>query len=190
MQAIDNALLRSMIDAGANSPVLWTIARWLTELGGWKWLCSLTAVVAVWLAMRGYFRRAVAFVAITLGVRPVMETLKWWTDRPRPQIVHHPVLVHSQSFPSGHATDSMTVYLSLALIVAPLLTRARWPVPAAILLSIAIGLSRPILGVHWPSDILAAWSLGLAWTLSTVWLFSGWIEGQPGRPGRPLSVRR
>ncbi len=185
MQAIDNALLREMIGWGEASPLLWTFARGLTELGGSAWLVPLTLAVAAWLASRGHRRHAAALLLVTFGGRAVVELMKWSLARPRPDFIDHPVVVHSLSFPSGHAGNSMIVYLTLALIAGPLLTRSRWPVAAAAVLAIAIGLTRPILGVHWPTDVLAGWALGVAWTLSAVWLLSGWMKGRPvSRPPR------
>ncbi|CAA9517744.1 MAG: hypothetical protein AVDCRST_MAG91-2006 [uncultured Sphingomonadaceae bacterium] len=185
MQAIDNALLREMIGWGEALPPLWTFARGLTELGGSRWLVPLTLAVAAWLTSRGHRRHAAALLLVTFGGRAVVEIMKWALARTRPDFIDHPVVVHSLSFPSGHAGNSMIAYLALALIAGPLLTRGRLPAAAAVLLAVAIGLTRPILGVHWPTDVLAGWTLGVAWTLSAVWALSGWMEGRPvSRPPR------
>lgn len=178
MQAIDNSLLGTFIAAGTASPVLFTGARWLTGLGGALWLSLLSGALVVLLLVRGHPRHAAAFLLVTLSGRAVVELLKWSTDRPRPELIPRPVVVHSLSFPSGHAANSMLVYLSIALIVAPLLVRGKWPTPTAVLLSLAIGLTRPLLGVHWPSDVLAGWALAVAWTLSSVWLLEPWMGGR------------
>ena len=180
MQAIDDRLLAAMIGLGQASRPLWLLVRGLTELGGSSWLVPLTLVVAGWLLWRRQGRRAATLLAVTLGGRGLVELLKWSLGRARPATIDYPVIVHSLSFPSGHAANSMIVYLALALIAAPLLTRARWPLRAAVALSLAIGMTRPILGVHWPSDVLAGWALGVAWTLGAVWLLGRWMEGRPG----------
>ncbi len=179
MQSIDDALVGSMVQTYDSAPVLWTAARWLTEAGGAVALVTITIIAGLLLLFRGQPRRAFALMGVTLGGRGVVELLKWWTDRPRPQLFDHPVVTHSLSFPSGHAGNSTIVYLALALVAAPVITRARWPSHAALLLAGAIGLTRPILGVHWPSDVLAGWALGLAWTLSAVWPLRRWFEGRP-----------
>ena len=70
------------------------------------------------------------------------------------------MITHSSSFPSGHAGNTMAVFLSVALIAAPPAWR-RSAVILAIGLSVAIGLTRPYLGVHWPSDVIGGWSLGI-----------------------------
>lgn len=59
------------------------------------------------------------------------------------------------SFPSGHAARTLALAFAVLIGVGP--------VPGLILLawSGAVGLSRIVLGVHWPSDIVAGWLLGL-----------------------------
>jgi undecaprenyl-diphosphatase len=89
---------------------------------------------------------------------------KEWFARARPEEHLQMVEVHYKSFPSGHSANSMIVYLSLALLLAPERHRRGW-VTAAIILSLLVGISRPMLGVHWPSDVLGGWSFGLFWTL-------------------------
>lgn len=74
--------------------------------------------------------------------------------------------VASLSFPSGHAANSAVVYLSLAVLAsraAPGRAPRAYLAGCAALLVVAIGLSRIYLGVHWPTDVLAGWSLGGGW---------------------------
>jgi undecaprenyl-diphosphatase len=64
----------------------------------------------------------------------------------------------------------MMVYVTLALtLVEEPGRRMRW-LAAALLLTFLIGLSRLVLGVHWPSDVIAGWSFGLLWSMLLVWL--------------------
>src|SRR5205823_6990239 len=88
--------------------------------------------------------------------------------RARPDLEPHLVIVETHSFPSGHATSSMVFYVALALLLAG---RSRWgheAVAAAISLSLLIGISRVMLGVHWPSDVIGGWVFGLLWVLLTL----------------------
>jgi undecaprenyl-diphosphatase len=62
----------------------------------------------------------------------------------------------------------MIVYLTLALVLVPAGRWQRAAVAAAISLSLLVGISRPMLGVHWPSDVIAGWSFGALWVLGTV----------------------
>jgi len=68
------------------------------------------------------------------------------------------VMVSSSSYPSGHAANSMTAFVALALLAVPARHR-RLALAMAIPLAIAVGLSRPFLGVHWPSDTIGGWTL-------------------------------
>ena len=90
---------------------------------------------------------------------------KTWVARVRPDLEPHLVVVKTQSFPSGHATSSMILYLTVALALT---AGTRWQRPAAagaILLSLLIGTSRVMLGVHWPSDVVGGWAFGMLWVL-------------------------
>ena len=73
--------------------------------------------------------------------------------------------VSSLSFPSGHAGNSMIVYLSVALLLFDDPRRRRIAAACAIILSLLIGLSRPAVGVHWPSDVVGGWAFGLLWVM-------------------------
>jgi Membrane-associated phospholipid phosphatase len=99
--------------------------------------------------------------------------LKLVFTRERPTI-EHLVIEHSYSFPSGHAASSMLFYGSLLLLL-PIFIKNK-PVLRIIqillgILIFSIGTSRIYLGVHFPSDILAGFSLGLGWLLLTYPIF-------------------
>ena len=94
-------------------------------------------------------------------MRPAARTIA----RPRPDAHLHLIGTRTDSFPSGHAASSLLVWVSLALLI-PRESGWRWPALAAAgLASLAAGLSRPMLGVHWPSDVVAGWCFGLFWVL-------------------------
>lgn len=144
-----------------------------TQLGGSVVLVPLVLVVTAWLWLRGDRRIALLFFGTTMSGRAMIELIKWLVDRPRPSFDPYPVIVSVQSFPSGHAGNSTLTYVSLAVFAVP----ARWrraALPAALALAVAIGCTRPILGVHWPSDVLAGWCFGLLWIL--LW----WRFSRPG----------
>jgi len=179
LQAIDNALLGWLLQpAQASSAVLATL-RALTALGSWWATLSVTALAAVFLMLRGQGRRSAALVIVVLTGRFSVDLLKIWLYRPRPALVDYDIVVHSLSFPSGHAGNSTITYLSLALFLSPVVGNSRALVAVAALLAFAIGLTRPMLGVHWPTDVLAGWAWGTAWTLSSVWLLNTWLLGRP-----------
>lgn len=164
--ALDRELLLLLYAGG--HPTLIAAARFVTFLGQPPVLLTFGFIAAAWLWWRHWPGYAVAVLVVTLAGRGLAEVQKFTVERPRPMIVPHLVNEYTPSFPSGHATSSMIVYLTLALVLTE---GSRWScaaVPAAILLSLLIGLSRPMLGVHWPSDVIAGWSFGALWVLATV----------------------
>jgi undecaprenyl-diphosphatase len=140
-------------------------ARWLTVAGSHEALLAVTALGAAWLVARREWRPALFLLGVPLSGRLLVSLLKDWTARVRPDAQGHLVPVESLAFPSGHAANSTMVLLCLALLV-PTSERARmWAVWAAVWLALAIGGTRPMLGVHWPSDVIGGWAFGLFWTL-------------------------
>lgn len=104
-------------------------------------------------------------------------------DRPRPDLVAQHDLVYASSFPSGHSVMAPVVYLTLAAIVATGSVRRAiklTPVIGAAVLVLAIGVSRVYLGVHWPTDVLAGWTMGatIAW-IATVALYVTRLKRPP-----------
>lgn len=69
------------------------------------------------------------------------------------------------SFPSGHSTNSVTVFGSL-----PLYRRNKVFSVIAIVLPLLVGISRFCLGVHYPTDVLVGWMLGLVVIVGVPWL--------------------
>jgi undecaprenyl-diphosphatase len=148
---------------------------WLTEavveitaLGGTAILTLVTALAALYLLARQKVALAL-FLAGAISAGAIFNSvLKAAFLRDRPDLVPHLVEVSSASFPSGHAMNSAMVYLTLAalLISAERSWRVRiFLILAALLLVGMVGVSRVYLGVHWPTDVLAGWSIGAAWAV-------------------------
>ena len=145
-------------------------ARDATALGGVPVLMFITCAVAGFLALSGKGRSLWLVLGATLGGLVVSLVLKEGFARPRPDVVPHLTETLTASFPSGHSMLSAVVYLTLALQVSALLPRRRlkaYVIVIALLLTLLIGLSRVYLGVHYPTDVLAGWSAGLAWALGS-----------------------
>jgi membrane-associated phospholipid phosphatase len=149
-------------------PALATLAHVATLFGEPTILVAGGFLAAAWLWRKGHGHLALALLLVILVGRGLSEVQKYMIARVRPDLEPHLVVVQTSSFPSGHATSSMIFYLTLALA----LTRnSRWHRPAAlgaILLSLLIGTSRVMLGVHWPSDVVGGWAFGLLWVLLTL----------------------
>lgn len=142
--------------------------RDVTALGGFTFLTLLTVVATLALAFHRKRRQAALFAVTVILAQVSSEILKLVYERPRPELVPHGSYVYSNSFPSGHSTVAAATYLALATVIASLEPRRATKVLAyalAIGLVVMIGFSRVYLGVHWPSDVLAGWSLGAGWAL-------------------------
>lgn len=144
----------------------------ITSLGGYPILVALIAAVAGYLLVVRKYGPAL-FVVLSTGLgTAVSQLLKVLYERPRPDLVEHLDVIHTASFPSGHATMSAIVYLTLAALIVRLVEKTSvrvYVMSVAVLVAVAVGLSRIYLGVHWPSDVAAGWALGAAWA-SLSWL--------------------
>jgi len=149
-------------------------ARDVTALGSYAFLGVLVVALVGYLLLTNRRGRAwLIFGAAVAGVA-ISNGLKILFDRPRPDLPTT-VKVFSASFPSGHATLSAIIFLTLGTLLAQIHPEPRMKVyfaALAILLTIAVGISRVYLGVHYMSDVLAGWCVGGAWALFC-WVLSG-----------------
>lgn len=140
----------------------------LSALGGFtlQWLLGGAAVLFL-IYVR---RRAEAgwLAGSVVGASVLNAGLKSMLHRPRPELVPHLANVSNASFPSGHAMISAAIYLTIGAMLAetqPRRSARIFLMSFAGVLVLLIGASRIYLGVHWPSDVLAGWSLGSVWAL-------------------------
>jgi undecaprenyl-diphosphatase len=163
-QPFDEAILRWV--AGFRTPTLDGIMLEITALGSGSVLILMVLTVSVFLWLT---RHKWSVYLLYLGVAGGLianAVLKQIFSRPRPSVVELGEVVHTLSFPSGHAMTSIITYGCIAYLVGRLggtkrLRYATW-IAAAILI-LLIGISRIYLGVHYPSDVLAGFLGGAAW---------------------------
>jgi undecaprenyl-diphosphatase len=147
-------------------------ARDITALGGVAVLLIVTISSATYMLMDGRPRMALLLAVSVVGAEILNSLLKVGFARPRPELVAHQAYVFTASFPSGHSVMSAATYLTLGALLAQVQSRRRQKVfllGLAITLTILVGLSRVYLGVHWPTDVLAGWTLGAAWA-AMIWM--------------------
>ena len=150
----------------------------ITALGGTAILTIIAGLVVIALVILRKFGAASFLVLSLLGGTLLSNGLKAVFARPRPDLVNHLDQTFTNSFPSGHATVSMLTLLTLAAIASRFATHhgfRTFAVTSAVVISILIGMSRVYLGVHWPSDVVAGWALGIGWA-GTVWLLANVIS--------------
>ncbi len=181
--AVDRLLLLAMrSQADPTDPLgpewIEEMMRDFTALGGVGVLTLIVIAAAGYLVMMDKRRAALAVVFAVGGGVLLSMLVKMGIDRPRPDIVPHGSYVSSASFPSGHSMMAAVVYLTLAAMIARV--RPRWRTKAYILLwavfiSLLVGVSRVYLGVHWPTDVLAGWTVGSGWAL-LCWAVTLWLQ--------------
>lgn len=142
--------------------------RDITALGGTTLVVVVTVVSVLAFLFHKKRLHAAVMAGAVLAAWASSQATKALYGRPRPDLVPHEAYVYSASFPSGHSTMSTAAFLTLAMLIASLESRRRSKALAyviAALVVIGVGFSRVYLGVHWPTDVLAGWCLGAAWSL-------------------------
>ncbi|MBD2579521.1 phosphatase PAP2 family protein [Oscillatoria sp. FACHB-1406] len=147
-----------------DSPTLDAIMLAITNLGNPAIVIAiaLSFGISLWVQQR---RQEFKFFAIAcLGAAVLNTGLKLLFMKQRPELWHRLITETSFSFPSGHALGSLVLYGFIASLLAERLPRfSRLIHVAAIVLIALIGFSRLYLGVHWPTDLLAGYSMGFVW---------------------------
>ena len=152
--------------------------RDLTSLGGRAVLTLVTLAVSGFFLLRRQFRPLIFLWIVVISGTVLMGELKTFYARPRPGLSLRLAGESSLSFPSGHAMMSTMIYMTLAVMVAEFQKSGRlrvYIVGFAAFLATLIGLTRVILGMHYPSDVVAGWTVGLCWALFC-WLVAHWLK--------------
>jgi undecaprenyl-diphosphatase len=151
-------------------------------------LMTIAAGLTLWLCRHRHL--AVGLVLTVIGATAVSTVLKIVIGRDRPDIVEHAALTFTASFPSGHAFLSAVTLLSIAGFVGLAARRddiTRLCIVLAWGMIVMIGMSRIYLGVHWPTDVIGGWCLGIAWSSVSVALLGRSMARAEGL--NPDSVR-
>lgn len=158
-------------------PEIEELIRDLTALGGVAVITLVTVSAVAFLAMDQKGHAAILVLVATVGGQLISSGLKAYYDRPRPEIVPHLMHAASASFPSGHSLLAAVTYLTIGALMTQMVSRRRLKVfiiGVALLITMLVGVSRVYLGVHYPTDVLAGWTLGLIWatlcSLAAQWL--------------------
>lgn len=168
------------------------VAEVVTVLGSTPVTLAVAAVAAVVLATRRRWAEVGVLGAALVIVHLAVPVLKEVIDRPRPE--GGLVEAGGESYPSGHATYSVLytwLVVTIAVRVRPGLTHGSAMVVLGIALTVAVGLSRVYLGVHYLSDVSGGWALGVSAFAgcAAVAMVIGHIRQNPARRTEPSPTR-
>lgn len=154
----------------------------LTALGGPTVIALVVLALVGFLVVQARYWTAVFVFLTALSGEVVSFAMKSLFARPRPGLAPHLREAFSSSFPSGHAMQSAIIYLTLGAMLMRLTTGRLTKIycfTIAMLLTFLVGLSRVWLGVHYPTDVIGGWVVGLVWA-SVCWLVAQHYEVRAG----------
>lgn len=177
LRRLDSGAAHSLHATALDHPEWTSTLRFLSD---WVWdpttLRLAVAVLTAWLLYRKAWRLA-AWSAVTAVAGGVIGLLvKTVVERARPSLEDPVAQAPGFSFPSGHAMTATTSFAIFLLVLLPMVPRA-WHVACwcvAGLSVVGVGFTRVALGVHWFSDVVGGWLLGLAVVALTAWAFEAW----------------
>jgi membrane-associated phospholipid phosphatase len=160
-----DSAVTAAIHAYASAP-LTSVMKALTIFGSSVVMAPLAILTLAVCYKRREFHALKTLAATFVGALILEFLLKFAFHRPRPVPFFDLPAPASFSFPSGHALFSFCFFAGIAALLSPRLERrgakfALWAV--AVVLIVGIGLSRIYLGVHYPSDVLAGYAVGVVW---------------------------
>ena len=162
--------------------------HFISFLGKPIFLAIVVGLPALWLLRRGA-HKLVIFLAVTCIGGGIVDTLvKLAVGRSRPEVDDPIVEAFGKSFPSGHSMSSLVCYGALLIVFAPLMSAGvrRAATAFVVVLVLAIGVSRLVLGVHFITDIVGGYVLGAAWLIGSVAAFETWRADRGRRTTEPL----
>jgi undecaprenyl-diphosphatase len=183
LESVDHGAAARINGLVAGHPALVSVVKAVTWLGSDGVLWTIIGVSAVFLAFRRRWRLVLYLLVTGVGALVMDPILKSLVGRLRPVVAHPIAHGGGNSFPSGHSLGSIVCYGAVFLVFLPA-ARGRWrTVFTAVIVTLValIGISRILLGVHYLSDVLGGWTLGITWLGLTAFAFelTRQAEGQP-----------
>ena len=185
LESADHGAAAQLNHLVAGHAALISVIKAVTFLGSDGVLWTVIGVASVLLAFRKRWRLALYLLVTGAGALVLDPVLKSLVGRLRPVVAHPIAHGTGDSFPSGHSLGSIVCYGAILLVFVPA-TRGRWRtafITAIAALVALIGISRILLGVHFLSDVIGAWALGITWLGVTAFAF----ELTRRAAGRPVT---
>jgi undecaprenyl-diphosphatase len=183
LESADHGAAAGINGLVAGHAPLVAVVKAITWLGSDGVLWTVIGAAAIVLALRKRWRLAAYLLVTGAGALVLDPVLKSLVGRLRPVVAHPVAHGTGNSFPSGHSLGSIVCYGAVLLVFLPA-ARGRWRSTfciATVVLVALIGISRILLGVHYLSDVVGAWAVGIAWLGLTTFAFELTRYGA-GRP--------
>jgi len=166
---------------GQRTLSLFTVFTWISAAGAVWPMIAFTAAVVIWLWRSERRRAAACAIAAPAAALALFSLIKLAFARSRPPGALHFAL-RSFAFPSGHATMSTTVAATIAYILwRERLLDGRVGLVVAVLIPLLVGGSRLYLDVHWATDVIGGWCLGLLISAVAATVYEGLHGSVPSR---------
>jgi undecaprenyl-diphosphatase len=168
---------------GASPDWLILVMQGISWIGGGIQRYIIVTILTVALWRWWGWGAGLAMGLTTLVSAFTSDIMKIYFARLRPDLVVQLDPITSPAFPSGHANNAAVVYI-LFIMLVPQARHPLWQTSAAVMILLT-GLSRVMLGVHWPTDVIGGWMLGTSFALLAATVIA---HRQHQRQGRFPSV--
>ena len=143
-------------------PIAGMIAGFISIVGSTKVVIVATTIIGITFILRKKWRSATIIIFSVGSTGFIVEIMKTFFERARPENALR--IFTDYSFPSGHAALAAAFFIAIAYLFAPKIhswVKRELLIVACVIAITAIGISRLVLNVHWVSDVVAGWSLGI-----------------------------
>ncbi len=173
VQPVDLAIVQATV--AHRTTTLTPLMHRLSDLGGEMSVIVILAVALLALLLARRWVDAIAVLGATVGTLYLYEFIVRWVGRHRPSVQHleNP---GGSSYPSGHVANSTALYLAILLAVFVFVRRPGARIALLVLAAIliaGIAISRVYLGLHYPTDDIAGFLIGVAWALIVRYALGG-----------------
>lgn len=155
-----------------STPALIQVMRVLTFLGSSNFLLPAYVVVILYFVLQKKYRKAINILVVSSSSFFVMSGLKEVFKRQRPESAILEGMT-TYSFPSGHSLSSFVFCSILAYLVWSGQIKSVWKAVLILLLfliAVLVGISRIVLNVHFATDVIAGFCLGVMWVILSFWV--------------------
>lgn len=156
------------------NPFLTATMKFFSYIGSGSFINIIVVLGVIILYFVLHYRSEILlFIFVLMGSHYIFRFFKEIFHRARPDL-HRLIEIGGYSFPSGHATNAMSVYGILSFLLwrhIPTSRGRKLLILYSTIMIFTIGVSRIYLGVHYPSDVLGGFFVGAFWLMISIWCF-------------------